>query len=179
MIMKKTFLFLVIALCSIMGYAQNDSIGVYAYMDGTYKTIIPIHYQQIKIGAGKASNIFAGKTSNNRFSKQAKFKLYFGAVPINRIADCSTFSTSYSINDYGIGEFKVKKDSRLLATVRGSIFGMKSGTVASDNVNIQISTIRNGAYEITVTGKPGEYCIMLTRNGAGAYFGVYDFTLTE
>ena len=89
------------------------------------------------------------------------------------------FSDSYSIADYGIGEFKVKKDTRLLATVRGSIFGIKSGTTKSDNAEVSINSVRTGVYDVTVTGRPGEYCIMLTRNGAGAYFGVYDFTLAE
>jgi len=177
--MKKVILIFSVILLSVAASAQNDSIGVYAYIDGVYKSIMPINYQQTKIGIGKAYNIFAGATSVNHFSKQAKFRLYFGAVTPDKLQTYFTFSNAYSIADYGVGEFKVKKDSRLLATVRGSIFGIKGGTVKSDNVNVLTDTVRASVYDITVAGKPGEYCIMVTRNGAGAYYGVYDFTITE
>lgn len=177
--MKKVIFLLATLFIVMAGSAQNDSIGVYAYMDGVYKAVTPIHYQQTKIGVGKASNVFAGSTSFNQFGQQAKFRIFFGPVPLDKLQTCYMFSDSYSIADYGIGEFKVKKDTRLLATVRGSIFGIKSGTTKSDNAEVSINSVRTGVYDVTVTGRPGEYCIMLTRNGAGAYFGVYDFTLAE
>lgn len=177
--MKKAIVILAVILSAITASAQTDSIGVYAYTDDAYKSVTPIHYQQTKIGIGKAANIFSGSTSSNRFNGAAKFRLFFGSVSPDKLQMYFTFTNSFGIGDYGIGEFKVKKDSRQLSTVRGSIFGMKSGTAKSDNVNVHTDTVRPGVYDITVTGKPGEYCIMVTRDGAGAYYGVYDFTIEK
>jgi len=178
--MKKLFFFLMVAMAiPLTLFSQSDSIGVYACVDGVYKAVKPIHYQQVKIGVGKASNLFANNTSALQFSKQAKFRLYFGSVPLDKIAEYYIFGPGYSIDDYGIGQFKVKKESRQLSTVSGSIFGMKTGTTMSNNVSIITTPVRNGVYDISVTGKPGEYCVMLTRNGIGAYVGVFDFSLLK
>lgn len=177
--MKKIVFIIMCIMTSLHCFAQTDSLGIYMLKDGIYTQMKQIHYKQIKIGIGKASNVFDGNNSDNKFIGKAKFKFYFGPVPLNKLADYYMFSDQYSIKDYGVSEFKVKKDSRLLSTVQGSIFGIKTGTVQTNKVKVNTTVLREGVYELTVEGTPGEYCIMLTRNGIGAYSGVYDFSLSE
>lgn len=176
--MKKLLLSFIVLFClSLSSHAQGDSIGVYAFNGSTYEPMRAIHYQKIKIGFGTASNVFAGKTSEHVFEKQAKFRLYFGHVPTDRMVECFCFSSDYSIKDFGIGEFKAKKDSRHMGAIQGFLLNVQTGTKLSKNVEVKTNTIREGVYELTITGKPGEYGIMLLRNGVGSYLGVYDFTL--
>ena len=44
-------------------------------------------------------------------------------------------------------------------------------------MQVETKEIRNGVYDISVKGKPGEYCLMFTANGTGGFGGVFDFTI--
>ena len=55
--------------------------------------------------------------------------------------------------------------------------GNNSGLETADDVVVSSTKLKEGVYDVTVDAKPGEYCIVFTINGVGAYTSVFDFTI--
>ena len=174
---KKVILILSLMLSSMMASAQNDSVGVYAYVDGSYKQMEPLHSRGTRVIFGTAGNIFPGKESTSRFPGTAKFRLY---IPDHEIIVKSyfPFASKYGIRDFGVVEFVKRSDSRYLQTVSVGLFNVESGAKETKRVSVSTNTVRPGVYDMVVTGKPGEYCIMLMQAGGEAY-GVFDFAIDK
>lgn len=182
--MKKVFLIIALSVCALKLVAQTptDSIGVYAINGNSVTPVELINYKSTKISKGfmsaKAKLEFSGKTSPHHFKGVAKFKIYFGQPNPMDMMRFYMFMPNYSIKDFGIGKFEVKKDCRQLTTAKISAFsGGVAGAKQSDKINFSSIEVRKGVYEVTISGEPGEYCIMHTFNGSAGYGGVFDFTI--
>ena len=114
--------------------------------------------------------------SQNRFTGTAKFKFVFGAVDAYHSMTHYMFAPMYSVNDFGIAQFEVKKDKRYLATVKIKPFGTSStGVKESDRVKATTQELEKGVYIMEITAEPGEYCIIFNSMGTGGYSGTFDF----
>ena len=179
--MNKIAALLVAVLVSALAVAQTDSIGVYAVRGSALDRIDVLNYTQTKISSsiikGKAKLAFAGSTSCNRFTGAARFRLYFGTPSPYDVAKYYMFTPSYSVKDFSVGKFEVKKGVRYLTTATISIAGSTIGASEAKDVVVSSIKLRDNVYEITVTGPAGEYCIMPVLNGVAGYAGVFDFTI--
>ena len=167
----------------------GDTVGIYAYNTDKPQCMESIKYVGMKsnaigsalsygIAKTKLKLLFDGATSPYAFSGKAHFCIYFGMVPASKAQRLYMFSSSYTIRDFGISKFKVKKNQRLLTQGSFSLWGgTKSGIETDETVKIDSKEIRDGVYDVTVTANPGEYCFVFTNNGAGAYNSVFDFTI--
>ena len=167
----------------------GDTVGIYAYNTDKPQCMESIKYVGMKsnaigsalsygIAKTKLKLLFDGATSPYAFSGKAHFRIYFGMVPALKAQRLYMFSSSYTIRDFGISKFKVKKNQRLLTQGSFSLWGgTKSGIETDETVKIDSKEIRDGVYDVTVTANPGEYCFVFTNNGAGAYNSVFDFTI--
>ena len=160
-------------------YAQTDSIGIYKVDNAGSSRIEAARPAQTKISVGlrsKAKVAFNGAFSQNRFRGSATFRLYFGTPSPYDASKYFMFTPSYSVKDFIVGKFEVKKENRYLTTASVSIVGSKIGVSAAD-VNVEYRQLRDNVYEITATGPAGEYCIMPVLHGTSGYAGVFDFAL--
>ena len=178
--MKKFIVAALSAFCAC-AYAQTDSIGIYKVDNGCISRIDAARPAQTKISGGfksKAKVVFNGAFSENRFRGSATFRLYFGTPSLYDAAKYFMFTPSYSVKDFIVGKFDVKKENRYLTTASVSIVGSsKIGVSAAEDVNVEYRRLRDNVYEITVTGPAGEYCIMPLLIGTAGYAGVFDFAL--
>ena len=168
-----------LALCAC-AYAQTDSIGIYKVDNAGISRIEAARPAQTKISVGlksKAKVAFNGAFSQNRFRGSATFRLYFGTPSLYDAAKYFMFTPLYSVKDFMVGKFEVKKENRYLTTASASIVGSKIGVSTAKAVNVEYRRLRDNVYEITVTGPAGEYCIMPVLNGTAGYAGVFDFAL--
>lgn len=177
--MKRIFLlFLLLAPMLLLAQVPSDSVGVWAISDNGMTRIKRITPRRIK-GSGfisvKAKLAFDGATSDHVFSDTAKFRMFFGNAPMTEIHNLYMFGSNYSPNDFEIGEFQQKKDSRLLTGITAKPFSSQIGASETKDVSVKVTKLRNGVYDMTVSGKAGEYCIMFA--GASGFNGVFDFTL--
>lgn len=86
------------------------------------------------------------------------------------------FAPMYSVNDFGIAQFEVKKDKRYLVTVKIKPFGTSStGVKESNRVKATTKELEKGVYIMEITAEPGEYCIIFNSMGTGGYSGTFDF----
>lgn len=172
---------IIVLLCSLLLaaslYAQTDSIGVYSVLNSNTQRIEAIKYSQIKIAGTKTNLVFSGSTSPNHFKGSATFRLYFGVPSPIEVSKYAFFTSSYSIKDFGVGRFSVKKGNRQITTAKISIFGATIGGNTADGLAIQTKQISDHCYEIVVSGEAGEYCIMPIIGGTGGYTGVFDFSI--
>jgi hypothetical protein len=181
--MKKlifSLLFLLGALHS-MAQAPSDSIGIYAVKDSVLTKMQIISYKSTKISAGfasaKAKLEFDGTQASTQFSGKAVFRVYFGTPAATQLRSQYMFSSSYSIADFIVGSFAVKKGSRFLTTTAVSLVGGRVGAKEAKDLVVETKQLRDKVYEITISGAPGEYCIMHSVNGSGGYGGVFDFSI--
>lgn len=177
--MKKFIVAALSAFCAC-AYAQTDSIGIYKVDNGCISRIEAARPAQTKISGGfksKAKVVFNGASSENRFRGSATFRLYFGTPSPYDASKYFMFTPSYSVKDFIVGKFEVKKENRYLTTASVSIVGSKIGVSAAEDVNVEYRQLRDNVYEITVTGPAGEYCIMPLLIGTAGYAGVFDFAL--
>ena len=177
--MKKFIVAALSAFCAC-AYAQTDSIGIYKVDNGCISRIEAARPVQTKISGGfksKAKVVFNGASSQNRFRGSATFRLYFGMSSPYDAAKYFMFAPSYSVKDFIVGKFDVKKENRYLTTASVSIVGSKIGVSSAEDVNVEYRQLRDNVYEITVTGPAGEYCIMPVLHGTSGYAGVFDFAL--
>ena len=182
--MKKMFLIFAMCVCTLRLSAQEqqDSVGIYMVRGDVMAPMSAINYYGMKISKGfmsaKAKLEFAGATSENQFNGTAKFRIYFGQPPADKMTSFYMFMPNYKIGDFGIVKFEVKKNKRLLTTAKAAVFGSSGGGAkTSENISMEITELHPNAYEIVVTGAPSEYCIMHTFRGSGGYGGVFDFTI--
>lgn len=181
--MKNLLLFL-FCLCAFASKAQTpaDSLGVYAIYGDKITPVELIDYHNTKISMGfmsaKTKLEFDNETSPHHFNGAAKFRIYFGQPSPYQAARLYMFAPNFSIRDFGIGQFEVKKGRRLLTTTKVSVFsGGDIGAQQAEEFTIETLEIRPGVYEVTVIAAPGEYCIMHTFRGSAGYGGVFDFTI--
>ncbi len=179
--MKKIITAILALFLATSAVAQTDSIGVYAVRNAEVQRIEILNYSQTKISSavvkGKAKLEFNGPASANRFTGSATFRLYFGTPSPYDVAKYYMFTPAYSVKDFGVGKFDIKKGCRYLTTAKISVFGSTIGAAKAEDVDITTKQIRQNVYEITITGPVGEYCIMPIINGVGGYTGVFDFAI--
>lgn len=187
----KRLLFLVFFCSCLILRAQvpQDSVGIFAIENGTPVRMNKICYSSIKGSGGLASAFsfglakvkakyeYKGSTSNHKFEGEANFRLYFGMPRPEHIANLYMFTSQYSIENFEVAKFEVKKKKRLLTGVSVSILGSSYGVSGDDELVITQKEVRPGVFDLNIKGKPGEYCIIFTSNGTGAYNGVFDFTI--
>lgn len=182
---------LMVAFISVNAQSQTpaDSVGVWAVNGGSYSRIDKITQQGVKGSGGlvsaatfglaktKAKLEFKGETSEHPFSDTALLRLYFGNPPLEQMTNLYMFTPAYSVKNFDVARFDVKKGKRYLTGISASITGSAVGVSSADDLQINIKEIRAGVYDIKVSGKPGEYCLMFTANGVGGFGGVFDFTI--
>lgn len=201
----KTILLSIICICvSVCSYSQStqeiktiakaymnagDSVGIYADIDGSYQLMESIKYSGVKVNAlgtalsygiakTKVKVEFAGSTSPYIFTGKAHFRMYFGMVPASKAQRLYMFSSNYTLRDFTISRFKVKKNKRQLVQGSFSLWGGNTSGLETDNdVIISSTKLKDGVYDIIINGKPGEYCIVFNSNGVGGYTSVFDFTI--
>lgn len=191
--MTRLFLFTVLtlsALCSwAKGTASNDTLGIFAVYADSIQRMEKISHSKIKTSGALGSMItmglaktkakleFRGKTSPYHFDHSAHFRFYFGATDTSQVAQHYMFSGLYSIRDFGIAKFEVKKNKRLMQGMTTSLINTDMGAELSEDVKIKTNELRPGVYDMTIEGAPGEYCIVFTGTGYPGFTGVYDFTI--
>ena len=190
--MKKCFtLVFALALLTMTANAQTptDSVGIFAMMDGKAIRMDKITHNAIKGSGGLASAAtfgmakiksklqFKGNTSPNHFKGTAVFRMYFGAPQTTDLVKLYQFTANYSAKDFEVARFDVKKNARTLTGVSASLLGSSVGVSAADDLSVTVTETRPKVYDITVSGKPGEYCFMFVANGTNGFGGVYDFTI--
>ena len=174
---------------NVQSQTPADSVGVWAVNSGSFSRIDKITQQGVKGSGGLASAAtfgvakikakleFKGETSEHPFSGAALLRLYFGNPPLEQMTNLYMFTPAYSVKNFDVARFEVKKGKRYLTGISASIAGSSVGVSSADDLQIDIKEVRAGVYNIKVSGKPGEYCLMLTVNGAGGFGGVFDFTI--
>jgi hypothetical protein len=167
----------------------GDTVGIYAFSDGQKQLMDPIKYTGMKmntLGAALSYGIaktkmkleYAGSTSPYIFTSTAHFILYFGMVPASKAMSLYMFSNNYSIRDFAVSKFVVKKNKRQLVQGTYSLWsGSDTGVKTDDTVKITSKQLRDGVYDVTVSAQPGEYCFVFTNNGTGGFNSVFDFTI--
>lgn len=175
--MKRIALLLIAACLALPVMAQTDSIGVYSVRGTAVDRVEALNYKQTKITVGKAKLVFPGATSPHRFTGVATFRLYFGTPSPYEVNKYFMFTPAYSANDFSVGKFEVKNGDRYLTTARVSIYGAMIGASEAKGLTVESVKLHDNAYELTISGPAGEYCIMPIINGAAGYCGVFDFTI--
>ena len=190
--MKRYLIMLACAACVTAGAQSQtpaDSVGVWAVNSGSFSRIDKITQRGVKVRGGlayaatlgiaktKAKLEFKGETSEHIFNGTAQLRLYFGNPPLQQMTNLYMFTPAYSIKNFDIARFEVKKGKRYLTSVSVSIAGASAGVSSAEYMQININELRAGVYDVTISGKPGEYCLMFTENGTGGYGGVFDFTI--
>ena len=178
--MKKFIVTAALSIFCACAYAQTDSIGIYKVDNAGISRVEAARPALTKISGvfkTKAKVVFNGSSSQNRFKGSATFRLYFGMPSPYDAAKYFMFTPSYSVKDFSVGKFEVKKENRYLTTASFSIVGSKIGVTAAKDVSVEYRQLRDNVYEITITGPAGEYCIMPVLNGTAGYAGVFDFAL--
>lgn len=187
--MRKFLATCALSILSVCTYAQNDTLGVFAMHGNEMVRMEKITHQAVKGSGGLASMAsfglakikakleFKDATSPNQFEGAATLRLYFGKGTTEEMIKNYMFTSAYSIKDFSVAQFEVKKGKRMLTGVSSSLMGSSVGVAEAEDLNITTKEIRSGVYDITVSGKPGEYCLMFTANGTGGFGGVFDFTI--
>lgn len=189
----KRYLIMLMCLVFVSANAQSqtpaDSVGVWAANGGSYSRINKITQQGVKGSGGLASAAtfgiaktkakleFKGETSEHPFNGAALLRLYFGNPPLEQMTNLYMFTPAYSVKNFDVARFDAKKGKRYLTGISASITGSAVGVSSADDLQINIKEVRAGVYDIKVSGKPGEYCLMFTANGVGGFGGVFDFTI--
>lgn len=107
----------------------------------------------------------------------ATLRMYFGNPSPQQMMNLYMFTPTYSIKNFDVARFDVKKGKRFLTGVTASITGSSVGVASAEDIQIETKELRSGVYDVTIKGKPGEYCLMFTANGTGGFGGVFDFTI--
>ena len=167
----------------------GDSVGIYTEIDGKKQQMEAIKFVGVKtnvlgtalsygIAKSKIKVEFQGTTSPYTFQSEAHFRFYFGMVPIAKSQRLYMFSPAYTLRDFAISKFVVKKNKRQLVQGSFSLWGgCKTGVESDGEVSVTSRQIKEGVYDVIVKAKPGEYCFVFTNNGVGGYSSVFDFTI--
>lgn len=190
--MVKYIFLAVLNLFTYSAFAQidADSVGIFAVKDGKAVRMDLLRHKRIKTSGAwgfaltgglasiKTKLEFGGETSDYRFRGKAKMRMYFGTPPIEKMASLYMFTPNYTIKDFEISRFQVKKGRRRLTNMSVSIIGSSMGADNDDEVCIHTTKVKDGVYDLEVSGPAGEYCVIFSNGGAGSGFtGVYDFTI--
>ena len=179
--MNRLLLLFVLTLANLTANAQTDSVGIFAIRDNQAIRIDRITHNAIKGSVGfakvKSKLQFKNNTSPNHFKGTATFRMYFGTPSTADMVSLYQFMPNYSAKDFEVARFDVKKNTRTLTGVTASLLSSSVGVSAADDLSITVKELRPKVYDITVTGKPGEYCFMFMANGTNGFGGVYDFTI--
>lgn len=205
---KLAFLFLLAVMSTVNSIAQSidqntinqalktyssagDTVGIYAVKDNEKVMMDPINFKGIKtnvlgsaltygIAKSKMKVEFSGTSSPYQFTGNAHFRLYFGNVPVNKVARYYMFSPSYTIRDFSVAKFIVKKNKRQLVNSTYSLWtGTQTGVKTDEDVKVITKHVRDGVYDVEVEAAPGEYCFVFTTNGVGAFTTVFDFSIVK
>ena len=139
--MKKFIVTAALSIFCACAYAQTDSIGIYKVDNAGISRVEAARPAQTKISGvfkSKAKVVFVGSSSQNRFKGSATFRLYFGMPSPYDVAKYFMFTPSYSVKDFSVGKFEVKKENRYLTTASASIVGSKIGVSTAKGVNTGI-----------------------------------------
>ena len=115
---------LISIICSAVSFAQQQAVGLYMINGDTETAMTPIKYKNIKISGtfSKTARLeFADAKSQNRFTGTAKFKFVFGAVDAYHSMTHYMFAPMYSVNDFGIAQFEVKKLKDILQRSKSNL----------------------------------------------------------
>ena len=181
--MKRAASLIAFLFCMAGVYAQTDSIGVYSVSGNGIEKVnlsTPISNKvRSAFFSAKTVTEFSGATSSTRFQGKATFRLYYRAPTEYEAVKYYIFAPSSSPDELAIARLDVKKKSRYLSGNRMYAFvGGTIGAKRAKDVDVEIKQLRPGVYELTVSGPPGEYCILPLVNGiATPYPGVFAFTI--
>lgn len=158
-----------------------DSIGIYAPTAKGWKRIEPIksHHSTVNATAFLVQSKlqFAGAKAKLRFDSVAVFRFYFG-IPRPEVAGkYYMFMPDKSVNDFSIVEFIKRKNARRLRMINLTLFVGSHGPGEAGDVSTEVEEIREGVYELRISGAHGEYGITYAANGMAGHSGVYDFGL--
>lgn len=201
--MKKLLFFTALIYCALTARAQfsdapitpnEGGIGISVISDSIITPVEPIKYYKMKAGSGaflsgltygiskvKNKNFYKAPHSPNLVKVGDKIRFTFGDVPPSMLPTHYMFTPTYTIRNFSLVEFKIKKDHRELTTGEGSLWGgFDSGTKESEKVKFDVRVVEPNVYEAVVTeAEPGEYGFVFTNNGVGAYTSVFDFSVSE
>ena len=163
-----------------------DSLGVYALQNNKFISVDPIKAQRSRMSTTiftiKSSNVFPRKTSKAHFNKKAVLRIYTGIPKTQDKYRYRHFTNDMTIDDYMVIKFKSKRDSRRLTVGNAGIFfigGGSFGAKPAKDLNIKKTCLKDGVYELEITGPAGEYGIAPIYHGSAGHVGVYDFTIDE
>jgi hypothetical protein len=174
---------------SVNAQTPTDSVGLFAIHNDVATRIDKITHTGIKGSGGLASMAtfgvakikskleFKGATSEHQFEGMATLRMYFGNPSPQQMMNLYMFTPTYSTKNFDVARFDIKKGKRLLTGVTASITGSSVGVASAEDIQIETKELRSGVYDVTIKGKPGEYCLMFTANGTGGFGGVFDFTI--
>jgi hypothetical protein len=202
--MKKTIiLFCAILFSAISSFAQfhdaqvlppNIEVGISIISNGDTTTIEPITYYKQKNGAGafvsaltygatkvKNKNFYKGKNSPNQVKEGDVIRFAFGEIPIEFIGSLYMFQPQYTIRNFSLCKFDVKKDRRELTTGEISLWGGSDLGVSENNdIEFEVKLVGGNIYEAKIIrATPGEYCFVFSDKGVGAYTSIFDFSVIE
>ncbi|MCM1484054.1 MAG: hypothetical protein NC043_06940 [Muribaculaceae bacterium] len=200
--MKNLLSALVILLTALAARAQFNDVSVYppqkevgiSIVSGTDTTYLaPAKYKKIKSSSGMASALtygavklklkaeYSGTTAGAKVRPGDKFIFRFGTVPPQVMAGYHMFAPNYTIRNFSLCRFNIKKNTRELAMGEFSIWtGNNFGSTEDNGVTFEVTTPEPGVYVATVTSaEPGEYCFVFADNGVGAMQNIFDFSVPE
>lgn len=169
-----------------------DSIGIYVEINGKYQLLEPLNFSGTKVNAlgsalsygiasTKIKHVYDGVTSPYQTTSPAHFRMYFGALSTAKAARYYMFSPAYTIRDFSIAKFEVKKKKqRILESGKVNIWsGTEMGVKKDEQITMNVQQIKDGVYDIILNAEPGEYCFVFNLNGLGCYNSLFDFTIEE
>lgn len=192
-----------IAVCTLTSMAQfHDApitqsglnVGVSVVTDSSKTEIEPIKYYKQKVGSGaflsaltygiakvQNKNFYKGKNSPNQVRVGDTIRFSFGPVPPAFLATHYMFQDKYTIRNFSLCRFDVKKDHRELKTGEFSAWsGGDVGVKENTDIEFEVTVSNNGVYDAKIIkAEPGEYCFVFTDNGIGAYMNVFDFSVPK
>lgn len=178
-----------------VGDVDIDSLGVYGYApDGSLYHIARSYHNNTGMKPGlfrhTIQSVIDGGASKNTFKGEARFRLYFSSN-WNSISDEDrAFNGGYKINDFVVKKMTPYTDIRgkairyyvvcKLDPLRGT---MGSAKTSDKGIDVKVTKVRDGVYDMTVKAAPGEYCITYNDKDADFYvknaatMDPYDFSI--
>lgn len=200
--MKKYTILFLISLFSVfsIGAQFHDvpvartglNVGISIISENDTTRIEPIKYSAQKVGSGaflsgltyglaKVKNkiVYKGKNSPNKAKVGDTIRFAFGNVPPQYLAEYYMFQPVYTIRNFSLCKFDVKKKQRELKSGEislweGSDFGVKENNDVEFDVDVKDGQVFDAKI---VKAKPGEYCFVFSDRGVGIYMSVFDFAI--
>lgn len=124
---------------SVNAQTPTDSVGLFSIHNDVATRIDKITHTGIKGSGGLASMAtfgvakikskleFKGATSEHQFEGMATLRMYFGNPSPQQMMNLYMFTPTYSIKNFDVARFDVKKGKRFLTGVTASITGSSVG----------------------------------------------------